>query len=124
MAILQPRDRSGIDATLTSTDETTKSKQPALTSRPPPPDGKPGRPVVFSDAAIRFCLPIRVLFRLPLRQMTGMVASLLTMDEVPLDLQTRCPLTLRQRWTGNHVRTRITARMRGLKAFGVVVAWL
>jgi IS5 family transposase len=40
-------------------------------------DGSPGRPVVFSDAAIQFCLTIKVLFKLPLRQATGMVASLL-----------------------------------------------
>ncbi len=42
-----------------------------------PPDGSPGRPTVFSDAAIQFCLTIKVLFKLPLRQTTGMVASLL-----------------------------------------------
>ena len=34
---------------------------------------------MFSDAAIRFCPTIKVLFRLPLRQTTGMVASLLKM---------------------------------------------
>ncbi|WP_424988056.1 IS5 family transposase [Microbulbifer sp. S227A] len=39
-------------------------------------DGRPGRPAVFSDAAIQFCLSIKVLFKLPLRQTTGMVASL------------------------------------------------
>ena len=44
-----------------------------------PHDGNPGRPSVVSDAAIRFCLTIKVLFRLPLRQTTGMVASLLEM---------------------------------------------
>jgi Transposase DDE domain len=44
-----------------------------------PPDGSPGRPAVFSDAAIQFCLTIKVLFKLPLRQTTGMVASLLKM---------------------------------------------
>ena len=44
-----------------------------------PPDGSPGRPAVFSDAAIQFCLTIKVLFKLPLRQTTGMVASLLGM---------------------------------------------
>lgn len=44
-----------------------------------PPDGGPGRPAVFSDAAIQFCLTIKVLFKLPLRQATGMVASLLKM---------------------------------------------
>jgi hypothetical protein len=32
---------------------------------------------VFSDAAIRFCLSIKILFKLPLRQTAGMVASLL-----------------------------------------------
>jgi hypothetical protein len=44
-----------------------------------PPDGKPGRPAVFCDTAIQFCLTIKVLFKLPLRQTTGMVASLVQM---------------------------------------------
>ena len=42
-----------------------------------PPDGNPGRPAVFSESAIQFCLTIKVLVKLPLRQTTGMVASLL-----------------------------------------------
>ena len=33
-----------------------------------PHDGRPGRPAVFSDTAIQFCLTIKVLFKLPLRQ--------------------------------------------------------
>ncbi|MBL3563410.1 transposase, partial [Rhodovulum sulfidophilum] len=33
-----------------------------------PHEGRPGRPPVFSDAAIQFCLSIKVLFKLPLRQ--------------------------------------------------------
>jgi len=37
-----------------------------------PHDGGPGRPAVFSDAAIQFCLTIKVLFKLPLRQTKGM----------------------------------------------------
>ena len=40
-------------------------------------DGRPGRPAVFSDAAIQFCVSIKVLFKLPLRQVAGMVTSLL-----------------------------------------------
>ena len=44
-----------------------------------PHDGGPGRPAVFCDAAHQFCLTIKVLFNLPLRQTTGMVASLLQM---------------------------------------------
>lgn len=42
-----------------------------------PRDGRPGRPPIFSDAVIQFCLSIKVLFKLPLRQTGGMVASLL-----------------------------------------------
>ena len=41
--------------------------------------GRRGRPPVFSDAAIQFCLMVKVLFGLPLRQTTGMVASILKM---------------------------------------------
>ena len=42
-----------------------------------PHEGRLGRPAVFSDAAIQFCLSVKVLFKLPLRQTVGMVASLL-----------------------------------------------
>lgn len=35
---------------------------------------------MFSDAAIQVCLTLKALFRLPLRQTTGMVASLLEID--------------------------------------------
>jgi len=42
-----------------------------------PRDSRPARPAVFSDAAIQFCLSIKVRFKLPLRQTAGMVASLL-----------------------------------------------
>ena len=47
-----------------------------------PHDGGPGRPAFFSDASIQFCLTIKVLFKLPLRQTTGMVASLLKMADL------------------------------------------
>lgn len=52
-----------------------------------------GRPAVFSDTAIQFCLTIKVLFKLPLRQTTGMVASLLEMaglDWAVPDYSTLC----------------------------------
>ena len=35
--------------------------------------------ILFSDGAIQFCLMVKVLFGLPLRQTTGMVASILSM---------------------------------------------
>ena len=44
-----------------------------------PRAGRNGRPPVFSDAAIQFCLMVKVLFGLPLRQTTGMVGSILAM---------------------------------------------
>jgi hypothetical protein len=44
-----------------------------------PKRGRPGRPETFSDAAIQFCLAIKVLFGLALRQTIGLVGSLLKM---------------------------------------------
>ena len=44
-----------------------------------PKAGRLGRPPVFSDAAIQFCLMVKVLFGLPLRQCSGMVSSILKM---------------------------------------------
>ena len=44
-----------------------------------PKVGRPGRPPVFSDAAIQFCLMVKVLFGLPRRQTAGMVSSILKM---------------------------------------------
>ena len=42
--------------------------------------GKAGHPERFSAAAIQFCLSNKVLFRLPLRQTTGFVESLLALS--------------------------------------------
>lgn len=42
-----------------------------------PPSGKRGRSATFTDAAIQACLTLKALFGLPLRQTTGLVASLL-----------------------------------------------
>ena len=41
------------------------------------PTGKRGRSTTFTDAAIQACLTLKALFGLPLRQTTGLVASLL-----------------------------------------------
>ena len=58
------------------------------------PSGRPGRPETFSDAAIHFCLAIKVLFGLALRQPVGLVASLLRMaglEDWPVpDFSTLC----------------------------------
>ena len=62
-----------------------------------PRDGRPGRPAAFSEAAIRFCLTIKVLFKLPLRQTTGMVASLLKMANLDRAVPDHTTLCRRQR---------------------------
>ncbi len=47
-----------------------------------PRDGRLGRSAVVSDAAIQFCLSIKVFFKLRLLQTVGMVASLLRLAEL------------------------------------------
>ncbi len=59
--------------------------------------GKLGRPEVFSDAAIQFCLSVKVLFGLPLRQTSGMVASLLEMADLDWPVPDFSTLCRRQR---------------------------
>lgn len=63
-----------------------------------PATGKRGRQPIFSDATIQFCLSIKSLFGLPLRQILGMVESLLRLAglewKVP-DFSTVCGLTQR-----------------------------
>lgn len=46
-----------------------------------PHDQSPFRPSMFFDAAIQFCLTIDLLCKLPFRQTTGMVSSLLKMAD-------------------------------------------
>ena len=58
-----------------------------------PHEGQPGRPPVFSNAAIQFCLSIKVLSKLPLRQTAEMVAILLYLaglDRPVPDFSTLC----------------------------------
>ncbi|OLS44131.1 hypothetical protein BV509_07160 [Rhodovulum sulfidophilum] len=63
-----------------------------------PHEGRPGRPPVFSDAAIRFCLSIGVLVKPPLRQTAGMVASLLRLAGPDWPVPD-CPTLFRRRKT-------------------------
>lgn len=44
--------------------------------------GKRGRSLTYSDAAIQFCLSLKCLFGLPLRQAIGLVESLLKLSEL------------------------------------------
>ena len=68
-----------------------------------PRQGKPGRPPLFSDAAIQFCLSIKVLFRLPLRQTAGMVASLLRLAGLDWPVPDCSTLCRRQKSLAVHI---------------------
>jgi hypothetical protein len=68
-----------------------------------PPDGGLGRPAVFSDAAFQFCLTVKVLFRLPLRQTTGMVASLLKLPDLEWTVPDCTTLCRRQKTLAVHI---------------------
>ena len=74
-----------------------------------PATGRRGRQPTFSDAAIQFCLTIKCLFGLALRQATGMVESMLrlagldwavpdfsTLSRRQKDLQVRIPIQRKQ----------------------------
>ena len=57
------------------------------------PRGGRGRPATFSNAAIQTCLTLKALFGLPLRQATGLVASLIALarlDWLMPDFSTLC----------------------------------
>ena len=47
-----------------------------------PSSGRTGRPAVFSDAAIQFCLTLKCMFGLGLRQTTGLAESLLQLAKL------------------------------------------
>ncbi|MDN0083623.1 IS5 family transposase [Crenobacter sp. SG2305] len=60
------------------------------------PTGKRGRRPTFSDAAIQFCLSVKVLFGLPLRQTTGFVESLLRLMQLDWPVPDFSTLSRRQ----------------------------
>ena len=50
----------------------------------PNPTGKPGRQRLYSELTIETILTLRLIFKLPLRQVEGFVNSLFSMMELPL----------------------------------------
>ena len=59
--------------------------------------GRPGRSETYSDAAIQFCLSIKVLFGLALRQTMGMVESLLRLAGLDWPVPDHSTLCRRQK---------------------------
>lgn len=62
-----------------------------------PHHGSPGRPAVISEAAIQFCLSIKTLFKLPIRQTSGMIASLLRLAGLDWPVPDHTTLCCRQK---------------------------
>lgn len=58
---------------------------------------RPGRPQRFSDSAIELCLTLKVLFGLALRQVTGLVASLLKLAKLDWPVPDYTTLCRRQK---------------------------
>lgn len=65
-------------------------------------DRKTVRGTVFPTNAIQFCLTIKALFKLPLRQATGMVASLLKMAGLDWAVPGHTTLCRRQKTLAVH----------------------
>lgn len=61
------------------------------------PSGRPCRPMRFSDSEIRVCLTLKLVFRLPLRQVTGLVASLLKLAKLDWPVPDYTTLCRRQK---------------------------
>jgi hypothetical protein len=61
------------------------------------PCGRRGRPARFSDSAIELCLTLKVLCNLPLRQATGLVASLLKLADLDWPVPDYTTLCRRQK---------------------------
>lgn len=74
-----------------------------------PKAGRSGRPPVFCDAAIRFCLMVKLLFGLPLRQTTGMVSSILQMAGQECSVPDFATLSRRQKNIAVEISSRRSA---------------
>ena len=68
------------------------------------PTGKRGRQTVFTDAAMQTCLTPRSLFGLPLRQTTGLVASLLKLAGLDRSVPACSTLSRRQKHLAVQIR--------------------
>lgn len=72
------------------------------------PSGQRGRSPLFSDAAIQFCLMIKNLYGLALRQTTGMVRSLLKLAGLDWEVPDFSTLSRRQK----HLQVTLTYQRR------------
>jgi IS5 family transposase len=84
---------------------------------------KPGGEIIYSDAAIEFCLTIRSLFRLPYRQTEGMVKSLMAMSGMNLPVPSYTQFNRRTKrinikLSNNNEDVHVIFDSTGLKVYG------
>lgn len=87
---------------------------------------KRGRPILYSDLAIEFCLTIKALFKLPLRATQGFVQSIFNMMCLSLSAPDYTSLCKRQKTLkirlpkqeGRNKKMHIVVDSTGLKVFG------
>ena len=89
------------------------------------PSAKPGRSQTYSDATIQFCLTVKCLFNLPLRQALGLVQSLVRLAGLPWaapDFSTVCRrqkgLEVQVRYRPSHSGLHLLADSTGIKFLG------
>ena len=71
-----------------------------------PASGRSGRPAVFSDAAIQFCLTLKCMFGLGLRQATGLAESLIKLAHLDWAVPDYSTLSRRQKTLSVAIATR------------------
>lgn len=71
-----------------------------------PASGRSGRPAVFNDAAIQFCLTLKCMFGLGLRQATGLAASLIKLAHLDWAVPDYSTLSRRQKTLSVAIATR------------------
>ena len=81
------------------------------------PSGKRGRQQLFSDASIQFCLSLKCLFNLPLRQTLGLVQSLLQLAGLDWPVPDYSTLSRRQKT----LKVQLPYRGRGAGALDLLV---
>lgn len=88
------------------------------------PEGKPGRPRVYSEAAIECCAFLRLRFRLPLRGAQGLMMSLLELLKIDLDVPCYTQICRREKTLFSTLKhsvkgaSHVVVDATGLKVFG------
>lgn len=92
--------------------------------------GKRGRSPTYSDAAIQFCLSLKSLFGLPLRQSMGLVESLMKLSGLAWSINDFSTIARRQKhlqvvipYRGRNDALHLPVDSEGAKTTAAMAAW-